>query len=472
MRRVLAKANTRGSLIFFIVAAVLFPGLTALLVDRLHEWYFTAVDPLIWSFILSFAVVIVALLFIRIVFIVNDNLHEETNRRVRELAALNELSQTLDQYHNLTALLKPAMEKLRDISGADTAELYLSNEQHEDLTHMLHVGAMEKLFAGETKAELLRRLATAGRRLNEHVRTGDAGIVPGGAFPALDSAGIKSAALIPIKSPGGTTGMICLFSRGRGKYQPPEANLLLNMGSRIGLAIERARLYEKVQAVAVMEERERISAELHDGLAQVLGYVITKSQATRQLLRKMTEANDYLVELENVAQEVYTDTREAILGLRTAISGQGSMVSAIREYALRFNQMHDIKTELVTGDKLIPSLPPPVELQVIRIVQEALSNIRKHAKATRATIRISGYEGGVRLTVEDDGKGFDVNVQERDDWSKFGLRNMKERAASISGDLSIESRPDRGTTVTLKVPLSLVPEAEKKGEDSAGTDRG
>jgi signal transduction histidine kinase len=471
MRRWLKKANTRGSLVFFIVVAVLFPGLAAFLLDWLHRDYFTSLDPLVWGLLLAAAVILVALLFIRAVLIVAENLQQETGRRVRELAALNDLSQTLDQYHNLAALLKPAMEKLLEISSSDAAELYLENEQHHELAHMLHVGTMEKVFTAEVQQDMVQRLSSGGRRAREQVQVGDAAVLPGGSLPALENAGIRAAALIPMKSPGGTSGIICLFSRGRDAFQADAPAFLLRMGARIALAIEKARLYEKVQAVAVMEERERISAELHDGLAQVLGYVITKSQATRQLLRRITEANDYLVELENVAQEVYTDTREAILGLRTAVSGSGSLVSAIREYAQRFNQMHDIKTELVTGDKLIPSLPPQVELQVIRIVQEALSNIRKHARATRAIIRVNVLDDAVKITIEDDGKGFDVNGPERNDWTRFGLRNMKERAESINADLSIDSRVDRGTTVILNVPLSAGPETEKKGEDGAGTDR-
>ena len=220
------------------------------------------------------------------------------------------------------------------------------------------------------------------------------------------------------------------------------------------MAIEKARLYEKVQALAVLEERERISAELHDGLAQVLSYVITKSQATRQLLQKLTEANDSLGEIENVAQELYTDTREAIVGLRTAISGDRNMVSAIREYVERFNQMHDIKTELVVTDLVIPSLSPQVELQAIRIVQEALSNARKHAEATYATIRIATGDEAITIAIKDDGKGFDTDILVKEDFTKFGLRNMKERADRIHSGLSIESSPQNGTEVTLRIPTT------------------
>jgi len=198
--------------------------------------------------------------------------------------------------------------------------------------------------------------------------------------------------------------------------------------------------------------------------------VITKSQATRQLLQKMFVANDHLAELENVAQEVYTDTREAILGLKTAISGDRSMVSALREYAARFSQMHNIETELTVADHIIPSLSPRVELQAIRIVQEALANVRKHAKATRATIKVAAGEDKVTIVVEDDGKGFDVDKNGKRDWTKFGLRNMMGRADSIRSSLFVESRPEDGTKVTLSIPLAFSETVIEEGKKNESTD--
>jgi signal transduction histidine kinase len=268
----------------------------------------------------------------------------------------------------------------------------------------------------------------------------------------LLQAGIRSVALVPLSARSGVIGVVALYSRYRRHFQAKELNLLMHIGSQIAAAAENARLYEKVQAVAVLEERERISKELHDGLAQVLGYVITKSQATRQLLRKMTMANDYLVELENVAQDVYTDTREAILGLKTAISGDRNIVSALREYSTRFTQMHGIKTKLEVDDRIIPALSPQVEVQAIRVVQEALCNVRKHAQASHAIIRVTSVDGVVTIVVEDDGKGFDVSKVNNSDWTKCGLRNIKERAESIHSVLNVESGPENGTRITLSIP--------------------
>jgi signal transduction histidine kinase len=460
------KKGLKALKIVTIVAPVLF----VILLELLRRNVFEETLPMIWGTLsLLIIVMVAAFFFSKLVFAIINRLQEENVRRMRELTTLSEVYETVDEFYNLNALLNRSMDKLIQITASDSGELYLFDEQSRELVHSLHGGLLDEVFKRETQLQLKEWLISEGARLNQQVIMENLKNFQSRPIASLADAGVRSLAIVPLKSSSGTIGVVCLFSLKPDHFKLNEASLLLSIGYRIAVAVEKARLYEKVQAVAVLEERERISTELHDGLAQVLSYVITKSQAVRQLLRKMTVATDYLEELENIAQEVYTDTREAILGLRTAISGDKSMVSALREYAARFNQMHGIKTELMVGDHIIPSLSPQIELQAIRIVQEALSNIRKHAEATRATIRIAAGDDGVIIVIEDDGKGFNIDKSEKGDWTKFGLRNMKERADSINGSLFIESKPEIGTKVTLKIPLTSNQDAVKEGEKIEST---
>lgn len=450
------------------IFAIIFPALVVFLLVQLQPEINPELTPLVWGLFFFLAVLVISICsFVLLEAIVGL----QDRQRMRELSILNEVHQTLDEFHDLNSLLNRALDKLLQIIKTDSGELYLADEQSNELAHVLHRGILEDVMKKEIQLHLTDWIKDESARLNRQVLVGNLDNFNRDVVDSLIKAGFHSLAFIPLKTRSGTSGVICLFSRNRDQFKPHEAKLMLNIGNRIAVAIEKARLYEKVQAVAVLEERERISSELHDGLAQVLGYVITKSQATRQLLRKMITANDYLVELENVAQEVYTDTREAILGLRTAISGNKNMISALREYASRFNQIHNIRTELSVGDRIIPSLPPQIELQVIRIVQEALSNIRKHAEATRASIKVTATDDAVTVIIEDDGRGFDVNSKNDGDWSKFGLRNMKVRADSIHAVLLIESRPEYGTTVSLRIPLTFSQEPVKKGKEIESADR-
>lgn len=448
------------------VAGIAGPAVLVLLLEFLRPAVLQDISLVTWGASLFVAVLISAFLSHKVIFGRIDRLRRA---RMRELETLADVNRAVDRFHNFDSLLNVAMHKLLDITAAHSGELYLVDEQTRELVHALHGGSADRVPGQDSRLQLEKRLVDDSARLNQPIIVKTLDNASSEPLASLASAGIGSLAVVPLKSQSATVGIVSLSSPIRGQFAQGQANLLLGVGNRIAVAIEKARLYERVQAVAVVEERERISAELHDGLAQILGYVITKSQATRQLLRKITAANDYLVELENVAQDVYTDTREQILGLRTATSGDRSMVSALRESAARFSQMHGIKTEFVTGDRLIPSLPPHIELQAIRIVQEALSNIRKHAEATRATIRIDAGDDQVTIVAEDDGKGFDVDEVGKRDWPRFGLRNMKERAHSIHCELSVESSPERGTRIVLSIPLTSSRGAVEEGKENEGT---
>ncbi len=464
LRKFAFRTDSKTTLKVLKIITIILPALFVFLFEFLRLSIFEEARPMIWGTLSLFVIVLIASFFFsKFVFTTVDRLQDENAHRMRELEILNEVHQNLDEFHNMNAMLNRAIDKLIQITTADSGELYLVDEQSQELVYTIHGGILEDIYKGVIQPQMKELLTEEGTQLNQNIIVKNLKDLQREPIASLADSSVRSLAIIPLRSISGIIGVVCLFSQNPNHFKLNEAGLLFKVGNQVALAIEKARLYEKVQAVAVLEERERISSELHDGLAQVLGYVITKSQATRELLRKIETATDHLVELENVAQDVYTDTREAILGLRTAISGDRSMVSALREYAERFNQMHGIKTEFTVGDRAIPSLSPQIELQVIRIVQEALSNVRKHAGATRAKVKVVAADNEVTIMVEDDGKGFDFEST-KGDWTKFGLRNMKERADSVRGNLLIESAPENGTKVTLSLPLTFSQVVVKKGK--------
>jgi signal transduction histidine kinase len=250
------------------------------------------------------------------------------------------------------------------------------------------------------------------------------------------------------------------------RFTPEDIELLSSIGNQIAVAIENARLHEQVQNLATVEERERLAREIHDGLAQVLSFVTTKTQATRQLLvtGQADAAVNSLKELEEIARDAYADVREAIMGLHSTDLLRKGIVSTLNEYILRYSQLSNIKTTLEVEDGAGLSLPVEAQLQVIRIVQEALTNVRKHAHASHAWVRIDGQGGRTVISIEDDGRGFapaEVNQEQR---LKFGLETMKERASIIGGMIDIKSAPGARTKVTLTVPA----EAEVAHAGTAG----
>ena len=209
---------------------------------------------------------------------------------------------------------------------------------------------------------------------------------------------------------------------------------------------------------AIVDERERIARELHDGLAQVLGYVHTKATAVRLLLgRQQTEAaTAQLAQLEEAARGLFVDVREAILGLRMTSRGDQPLASLLREYAHHFEQFSEVPVEVVSSpgvDAL--SLPADTELQLLRIVQESLTNIRKHAHATCIQLTV-GQRDGLEIVVSDNGRGFEPAQSHPLGRPQFGLVSMRERAEAIGAEFSIQSQPGQGTRMAVHLPLERV----------------
>jgi len=219
---------------------------------------------------------------------------------------------------------------------------------------------------------------------------------------------------------------------------------------------ENLRLQDRLQSVAMVEERERIAREMHDSVGQVLGYVNTKAQAVRMLLGagRTREAEAQLMQLEDAARDVYADLREAILNLRTPASPGQGLLAAVQEYVRRFSDLSGIETRLlVSGDPARFAFGPTTDLHLLRIIQEALTNVRKHALARRAWVRFSEDGGRVTVSIADDGVGIQARASQGRAWAGFGLQTMRERAEAVGGALAIRPREGSGTTVEITLPV-------------------
>jgi signal transduction histidine kinase len=207
---------------------------------------------------------------------------------------------------------------------------------------------------------------------------------------------------------------------------------------------------------AIVEERERIARELHDGLAQVLGYVHTKATAIRLLLSRgqTASAETQLAQLEEAARGLFVDVREAILGLKLGSQRDVRLATLLQEYARHFSALCDLPVEVTIAPSVEnATLPPEAEIQLLRIVQEALTNVRKHAQARVARVCVSNGGPAVELSVRDDGRGFDPEQARGFGRPQFGLGTMRERADAIGAEFTIESRPGQGTCVTVRLPI-------------------
>ena len=273
----------------------------------------------------------------------------------------------------------------------------------------------------------------------------------------VDPAHLTVRLAAPLQRGSGTIGMLLVGARERPRpFGPEDFETLSSFAAQAAVAIENDRLQQGMRELAIRGERERIAREMHDGLAQVLGYVNTKAQAAEELIAigQTERARQHLADLSAAARSVYVDVREAILGLTSPIAPERGVVGALEEYASRFAEASKIPTSVQADAKARAlRLRPDVQAQVFRIAQEALTNVRKHAAAQRARVTIEERDGELELLVTDDGRGLDAASISPSDWPHYGMQAIRDRAASIGASASWSAANGKGTLFRLTLPL-------------------
>lgn len=233
-------------------------------------------------------------------------------------------------------------------------------------------------------------------------------------------------------------------------------NAFNQMADRLEFYDHEQEERSKVRQHAIMEERERIARELHDGFAQLPVYVNTKAGAVRFMLEKgqLDTAKLYLSQLEDAARELSDEVREAIISLRLSAQVGAGLKNGLQSYVDQLSRLSRLQIVLdISPDIDNDLLDPETELQLFRIAQEALTNVRKHSGASQVKVSLYCTDDILRLVVSDNGKGFDQERTRPRGQSGFGIQNMSERAQAIGAELFYEPKPEGGTR--LMVTLNL-----------------
>jgi signal transduction histidine kinase len=355
----------------------------------------------------------------------------DLERRAASARALHRVSVAIAALADLDEILRAIVEQARGLLDADVAILVTNGPDGE-----LHVAASSGPDGAVDRSGGFVGLDGGVARF---VR------------PDLATARLEA----PLQRAGETIGLLVVGSgRARG-FEIDEVETLSALANQAAIAIENARLQARLRELAVDAERERIAREMHDGLAQVLGYVNTKSQAIEELLvaGRTAEARGLLSELAAAARSIYVDVREAILGLRSPVPPGVGLVASVEDYGTRFAEASKIavRVEASTAARNL-DLAPGVESQVFRIVQEALTNVRKHAGAGRAEVAFDVVEGCLEVVVTDDGHGIDAAAGPAA-LPRYGMQAMRERAQSIGGTVEWSTPATGGCRVRLAVAV-------------------
>jgi PAS domain S-box-containing protein len=216
----------------------------------------------------------------------------------------------------------------------------------------------------------------------------------------------------------------------------------------------QAMILEQQRVLATLQERDLLARELHDDLAQVLAFIDTQGQTVRRLLKQgdLASADACLARLVEVARSGEIDLRDSIRGMRLTLSAHG-LFATLEQHLDHIQENFGIRIHLEQSESFDENLLQPlVEAQLLRILQEALTNIRKHAQADKVTIKFEAIDHQVCVTIEDNGQGFDPAESQMDRKQHFGLQMMRERAESIGGTLNLISGPGMGTEISVCVP--------------------
>jgi signal transduction histidine kinase len=434
-----------------VMAVVVFLGV--------FEYTRHVLEPVLLSWpgtLLLYGVVLLCILFFSVaVFKALEEMQGQLERRNRELLALHEAGLDISAELSLDLLLQKVVDTARELVDARYGALavYRADSSIQAfITSGVDPEAHAAIGAPPEGKGLLGLVLAEGERL----RLADLRRHPAsGGFPPHHPP-MRSLLAVPVVCRGPCRGNLYVAEKeGPPEFSAEDEETLVRFATQSAIAIDNAYLHHQVSDLAAAEERLRIAHEMHDGLAQVLAYVNTKAQAVREFLRngRLDGAAEQLDQLAGAARDVYGDVREAILGLRASSKPSRKLVETLRDYVENWQDRTGIRADLAVPGEL--EVPPGIEVHLLRVVQEALGNVRKHAQAEHAAVRIERAGGEVVVTVSDDGVGFDPEAPRRGEFPRFGLTTMRERAESAGGTMRLESRPGGGTQVVVRFPVRV-----------------
>jgi len=391
--------------------------------------------------------------------------HEDLERKVREktasvelqnqrLEALYEVSALASEASTLEALTRGFVQQVRRVAGADAAAVRWSDEANERYVLLATDGLPQSMVEQE-------HCVMAGScECGQVPESAQMRVIP--ILPATDvqlphcrEAGFQTVVNVPVRLHQRLLGEVTLFFRYPFTLAADTQELLASMARHLASSMEGLRAAALEREAAVAAERSLIARELHDSIAQSLAFLKIQVQLLRDAVARGNEGarNASIDELDTGVRECYADVRELLVHFRTRTQDE-DIEGALRATLSKFEHQTGVPTYLSMSGQGRP-LAPDVQIQVLHIVQEALSNVRKHASARTVLLRVERHPRW-RFEVHDDGCGFDPGAVPPDSLH-VGLGIMRERAERIGAQLAIDSAAGRpGTCVRLELPPGSV----------------
>lgn len=357
--------------------------------------------------------------FSAFIFRIIDRMQAELLRRNAELAAVNEYATEAVSMHDVPSIVQRTRALLAALFPSAVVTISL---------HRPHVAADER--DAPDQSQPVTPAAASRPEMGIHH------------FEAL------------LQSHRGLIGSITIVQPDR-DLDVAEQRLLCLVADTSTMAIENTLLLRELRSVAIADERHWLAREMHDGLGQLLASMLVQIDIVEALTRDQQRARalDELGALRDTAERANAEIRAEIASLRLLAELDRDFFERLDTFVGDFEDQTGIATNLVVDRAPGASLSPEVGLQLIRIIQESLANIRKHSGATLVIVRLAVGEEEVSLDIQDNGRGFDtLALANGATPPRFGLMTMRERAESLGGELQVESAPDAGTRLRARIP--------------------
>jgi signal transduction histidine kinase len=375
--------------------------------------------------------------------IANATLYAQTHQRERRLDALRQITSDILAGSDADSLLASIAEHARDLAGADSAMILTTTSSPAQLEVTAAVGAHAAEVRGQS-VPATKSMSGEVMESGKPLHTDDASTHSRAYQPIIRLGHVGPAIFVPLRVRGRATGTLLVANLKGGRLFDQETiRLVETFADQASVAIEYVGAQADLRRLELMDERERIAKELHDGIIQSLFAVGMNLQSTA-LMSSSTETASRVDGAVDELDRVIRDLRNYIFGLRPGILADRHLDQALRELGTDFQKGSPTQVE-VEVDPEVAATVSSHSHDIVQLTREALSNIARHAQATHALVRLARRGKSAVLVIEDDGVGFDVSG----DSAGNGLSNMRERAAAIGATLQVTSKTGKGTQLRL-----------------------
>lgn len=383
---------------------------------------------------------------------VETKLHaDETSAyRMPALAVLSEISASLATESDVEALVQRFLGTMMRLAGARAGAVWLLSENEQHLRLIGSLGLPQELVEREREVSLPCGICSEAALKNTVRATADSHFCALRTGSAFFDTECRRIVAVPLQYKGRVLGSYSFFLDADRAIPDEVTRLFRAISEQLGLALETARLTRANMRAALMNERQLLANEVHDSLAQTLAYMKMRMPVLREAVASGDRAQSlrYIDELGDALDTAYSGVRELLAQFRNRMHPHG-LLQALQQLVQHHRLKNGLEGEFQNHAGEL-DLSPEDEVQVFHIVQEALANVVKHARARRVAVRVERENGRHRVTVTDDGVGLQGSQEAAESrHGHFGIDIMRERAARLGGTLDIEATAGCGTRVEL-----------------------